>query len=46
VVGIVVDFSVMEETEAVIGMIVTPSGSDAVAELVPFSILLCSLGLD
>jgi hypothetical protein len=44
--GIVVDFSVMEDTEAVIGMIVMPPGSVAVAELVVFSNLPCSLGLN
>lgn len=45
-VGIVVDCSVIKETEAVIGMIVMASGSVAVAELVVFSNLLCILGLD
>jgi hypothetical protein len=43
VVAIVVDFSVMCETEGDIGMIVMPFGSVAVAEVVVFSNLLCSL---
>lgn len=41
-----VDFSVMEDTEAVNGMIVMPSGSVVVAEFVAFSNLLCNLGLN